>query len=75
MFRYTIALGVWFSGKQPTIEEDVAADLPMHGHLTITLAYPINIVAPNGGQMSLPAGAQISGTIVGKPALPQGGNP
>lgn len=70
MFRYTIALDLSFSGQTPTMTDDVAADLPMHARLTITLGHPINIVAPDGGQMNLPAGTRITGTIIGKQALP-----
>jgi hypothetical protein len=75
MFRYTIALDVWIGGVRPTLTDDHAGDLPLGGHLTITLGAPYTFSAA-AGQISLPAGSQITGTIVGKQVLPaaHGGN-
>ncbi len=70
MFRYTIALDVSFSGQTPTIQDDSPQDLPLYGRLVITLGHAINIAAPGGGGMTLPAGSQITGTIVQKQPLP-----
>ena len=69
MFRYTVELDVSFSGQKPTIQHDDAADMPLGGRITVTLGSPIDTSGP-GGSMHLPTGVQITGTIIGKHALP-----
>lgn len=69
MFQYTIPLDVWFSGQRPEITDMHVADFPVGAHLTITLGHDVNINL-NGGQMSLPAGSQVTGTIIAKQLMP-----
>ncbi len=74
VFRYNIALDIWVGGSRPVLVDDVAANLPIGAHLTITLAHAY-VFNDGGAQISLPAGTVVTGVIIAKQALPpqQGG--
>ncbi|HEX5104203.1 MAG TPA: hypothetical protein VFV87_10355 [Pirellulaceae bacterium] len=73
MFRYQIALPMAFTGQHPVIEVDHPDDKPLYSEVVVTLGQDEHINL-GGGSMHLSAGSQVSGIVVGKQALPQGGN-
>jgi len=75
MFRYAIALPMHFGSQVPTITHDDPQDLPLHANITIKLLKDFQFNGPGGAQMQMSAGTQITGTIIGKQVLPQGGGP
>lgn len=72
MFRYSIALDVSFSGKKPILHEIDSQNFPIGTKLNVTITEPIEI-QDEAGTMTLPVGAQITGTIVKKQELPNPG--